>query len=149
MEKCAIFFSKWHTCSLRAIWNCTHNKQLQHALSNWVRFHSSIECLCLGYASFLLVTVENGCCVECSHGLLLGVFFCSAAEANEMLWEPNAGWLKWWNNVTEMNPWLVDHTHIFCEGIDLIVNICTLHGCKKILGRCYETYLLVSETCIQ
>jgi len=49
-------------CSLRDIRNCMRYKQLQRALPNQVKLHPIAERPHLGYTSFTLATVENGCC---------------------------------------------------------------------------------------
>jgi len=65
IEKRAIFFSKLHSfCSLRDVRNCTLSRRPRHALPNQVKLHPSNKRLRLGYASFTLATVENGCCVS-------------------------------------------------------------------------------------
>ena len=63
-RKVCNLFSKLHAfCSLRDVRNCTLSKRLRCALPNQVKLHPNNERLRLGYASFTLATVENGCCV--------------------------------------------------------------------------------------
>jgi len=64
-RKACNFFSKLHSfCSLRDVRNCTLSKRPRHALPNQVKLHPSNKCPCLGYASFTMARVENGCCAS-------------------------------------------------------------------------------------
>jgi len=64
IEKRAIFFQLHSFCSLRDVRNCTLSRRPRRALPNQVRLHPSNEHPRLGYASFTLATVENGCCAS-------------------------------------------------------------------------------------